>query len=189
MTQSSNQELISQLKRKIEANQKLINQLNSHNEEFKRVINILETDDIPYESIREVNSSDILNRLERRETHSEYPIDKDLIDKLRYHDDTANRFSSSEEIKQFIKKMEGGKSKKTLDNFAQKLHYLVKNKELIRMKYNNSNKYTFYATRKDWIELKKDTYYIIVRHQPSPELIRNLNDEQKAPENIAWAGL
>lgn len=183
-----NYRTISELKHLIEKGEKMKEKIDRNNEAIRKVVDILETYELP-DNIYEVSSAEIIKTLEAQQIHPDYPMDDGLAKKLIYMCDKLNRFASTDEISEFITKIEGEGAKKTLNHLPQKLHYLVKQKELIKMKYNNSNKYTFYATRRDWLDIKGKVIQLIPRHAPNPELIKNLTDEQKAPENIVWDGL
>jgi len=122
-----------------------------------------------------------------------YPFNAPILDKLRYIEDKDHTLWRKRDIEDLIEKIEGKRAAaKTLKNLAQKMVKLIKDKQLVNLKMNNSNLYSFYTTRHEWIEQENDgkkiTYKIVPGHEPAEEILKNLTVEQKRPENFIVSG-
>ena len=123
-----------------------------------------------------------------------YPTDGNLIDKYRFLETKTLKVWSKTEMESLIEQIEGKeRAAVTLKSARQKTHYYINLRELIKLKYNNKNTYTFFTTRSEWIERDKDGDKIIFRllpeHEPEKALLSNLTEEQRKSENICWSGI
>ncbi|MCW3084240.1 MAG: hypothetical protein JWP12_1606 [Bacteroidetes bacterium] len=122
-----------------------------------------------------------------------YPFNESILDKLRYIEDKDHSIWRKRDIEDIIEKIEGKRAAaKTLKNLAQKMVKLIKEKKLVNLKMNNSNLYSFYTTRHEWIEQESDGkkvgYRILPGHEPAEDILKNLTEEQKRPENYSVSG-
>jgi hypothetical protein len=120
-----------------------------------------------------------------------YPLNGSLHEKFRYLEDRTLKVWMKRDMDLLIEQAEGKRhAAKTLKNSAQKIHYYIKKHELINLKYNNSNKYSFYTTRPEWTEQQNDgTVHLLSQHEPEASQIEKLSEEQRKPENIIWNGI
>ncbi len=122
-----------------------------------------------------------------------YPIEGTFREKLMYIEDIEHRVWRRKDIDKLILEIEGDvKGRRTISNSAQKIGLLLKDKELIGLKYNKSNKYCFYTTRQEWIEKNYDGeghHRLLEKHEPHPLLLDSLTPEQKQNESIEWTNV
>jgi len=137
-------------------------------------------------------NNDLINQIGNNDDFIGYPKGENLLAKLHYYEDRENRVWKIQAATAFLEKAEG--SKRAFNNMAQKINYYVKKNQMISLKYNNSRLYTFYTTRYEWVEgvtkIKgKFKATLVPGHEPLPQELSNLTDEQKNNELIEWGGL
>lgn len=134
-------------------------------------------------------SKNILSQIKENDEHPHYPIHEGILSKFRYFDEVVSRVWMIQEFKDFVMKIESKKADKTLKNLNQRINYSVNKGEMFVMKYNNSNKYSFYAAHPEWVEKKGKGYRLIVGKEPMKNQISGLSIEQKNPDKITWKGI
>lgn len=181
------------LKKIIAANTKTIQALEQQNEYFRQSLKYIEHE-LFAPGPGQVTTSDIIRSLGSKADHPNFPFDGSLLDQANYYQEVSDRFWSNQGFKQFVIQIVGPKAEKQMKHLPQKLNYYLRNHELISMKYHNSKFYNFYCTNPDWIqnvrkEKGKWVADIVPGHEPPPELLKNLSDEQKSTDLITWSGL
>ncbi len=139
--------------------------------------------------IQNTVSSNILSQIKDNDEHPLYPFNENLIAKFRYFDEVVSRVWMIQEFKDFVAGVELKKADKTLKNLNQRIIYSVSKGEMFVMKYNNSNKYTFYSAHTEWVEKKGKGYRLLVGKEPDKNQIAGLTIEQKNPDKIMWKGI
>lgn len=134
-------------------------------------------------------SNNILSQIKDNDEHPHYPIHENILSKFRYFDEVVSRVWMIQEFKDFVSRIELKKADKTLKNLNQRIIYSVSKGEMFVMKYNNSNKYAFYAAHPEWVEKKGKGYRLIVGKEPEKSQIAGLTIEQKNPDKIIWKGI
>jgi hypothetical protein len=120
----------------------------------------------------------------------DYPLAGSLLDKLRYLEDRTLKVWMRKDMDRLIEQIEGKEmSTKTLKNSSQKIHYYIHKQEMLNLKYNNSNKYSFYSCRREWTEQVDGLTRLLPQHEPEESKIASLTLEQRKPENITWNGI
>jgi hypothetical protein len=158
------------------------------------VLRLIEKDNDLPESLDSL-PSEIFNQVLNNESFPDFPYESFVLDKIKYYEDQTQRVFTVKDFKLFIEKVEGKKrADKTLNFVNQKINQLIRKAQMICLKYNGSNKYAYYTSRKDWIEIisnrgKNFKAQIKPGHEPHPEKLLKLSNEQKSTEKITWSGL
>ncbi|MCW3102440.1 MAG: hypothetical protein JWO09_880 [Bacteroidetes bacterium] len=123
-----------------------------------------------------------------------YPLNGSIIEKYQYLEDRALKVWNRRDMEALIQKIEGKRhAAKTLKSARQKVSYHIKVHELIRLKYGNKTKYSFFTTRPEWVERIEEEgkvkFRLLAQHEPEPVSLAGLSDDQKKSENICWSGI
>ena len=183
------------LRKEIESGKKIIEYMMNRNKTYEQFLERLESETLPtLQSIQSSSFSEILKTLDSQTKVPDYPYDGSLLDKIRFAENIDLRFWNTKTLDKQIIEIEGIKGKKTLKDLPQKLNYYIKKKEIISVKYNNSNFYTFYSSRREWVQnvrvtKNEMTAEFVKGHEPRPELLLNLSEEQRQTKKLVWAGL
>jgi len=141
------------------------------------------------DDIQKKVSNNIITQIKDNDEHPHYPFDDNIISKFRYFDEVVSRVWMMQEFKDFVASIEMKKADKTLKNLSQRIIYSINKEEMFVMKYNNSNKYAFYAAHPEWVEKKGKGYRLIGGKEPEKTQIAGLSIEQRNPDNIIWKGI
>jgi hypothetical protein len=112
-----------------------------------------------------------------------YPRKGEFLEVFQYIEDLTGRVWNQKQVIELAEK--NGDRKKTKESLRHAIVLCLKRGYLISLKYNNSRKYTFYTTRKEWVDIENKR--LLPDHEPEPEIIKSLNDEQK--KNLTWIGI
>lgn len=113
-----------------------------------------------------------------------YPFDESFPKKMEFLDKIHQQAWRLKERRELIILIEGSeRASITLEGITGKLQNLWKSGKWDGAKYGAVNKFTFYA-RKDWIS--PDGKSIKNEFAPPIEILSELNEEQRKPENIKW---
>ncbi len=116
--------------------------------------------------------------------YKNYPFDESFAKKMEFLDNIHAQVWRLKERRELIVAIEGSeRAEKTLDGVTGKLQNLWKSRKYDGVKYGSVNKFTFYA-KKEWIT--EDGKAIKKEFAPPDELLAQLNEEQRKPENIKW---
>ena len=135
--------------------------------------------------------NNLLSQISSIGSYPDFPKEADLIEKIRYYESKTNRVIALNDFSEFIQKVESKKeAAKTVNYLNQKVNKLVQAGTMWSLKYNGSNKYAFYTSHIDWIDIiSKNKARILPGHEPVPEKLIRLSNEQKQYENIVWSKL
>ena len=111
-----------------------------------------------------------------------YPRKGEYLEIFQYLEDLTGKAWNQSQVMDLIQR--NGEKRKPL-NLRQAIHQYLKKGYLFSLKYSNSRKYTFYTTRKEWIDIENKR--LLPDHEPEAELLKSLNDEQK--QNVTWIGI
>lgn len=123
-----------------------------------------------------------------------YPTGEPLLKKISFLEEIYLKMWNKTQMFQLIKDAEGDdQSKKTLLSFKQRLDVLVREGDIIKMKYHNSKRHCFYTTQSAWIEIVQigDEFFhsVIPTHAPEPEFLGKLTHEKMDPSTTKWEGI
>jgi hypothetical protein len=134
--------------------------------------------------------------LPKQTTHIDYagyPANGTLLEKYQYLEDKTLRVWTNNQMGNLIQQIEGlEQAAITLRDSRKKNHYLIQKHNLIRIKYNNKTKYTFFTTRPEWVERQSEgpvKFLLLAEHQPEESYLTGLAEEQRKSELINWSGI
>lgn len=188
------------MKQKAEIIQDLEDQMILRLQRIKALQNEVDLLESTVSSLRELNedgtslTKEPIQEKNGLENYPGYPLNGTLLDKYRYFEDITLKVWTREEMILLIEKAEGKRqSAKTLKSSRQKTHYYIKTRELIKLKYNNKNNYSFFTTRPEWVERVENDgkieFRLLSQHEPEPALLANLAEHLRKSNLITWTGI
>lgn len=118
-----------------------------------------------------------------------YPFEGTLLEKIQYWEDMYGTVWQNKKMKQWIEDAEG-KGTPSANNLSQRITQFIKKGQMYSMKINGSNKYTFFFTRKDWVQTddtgNKPHHTLIPSHMANEDDLKKLTDNQRS--NISFHG-